>query len=83
MITTKGPHDQPADRHATSQLEQQRGDRRYWAVREQVREIEQQIREEAMSEEERHWHCQWRQRQADIAREARRRLGLPEEEHDG
>jgi hypothetical protein len=58
-------------------------DRRYWAVREQVREIEQQIREEAMSEEWRDWHRQWRQQQAEITREARRRLGLPEEERDG
>jgi hypothetical protein len=35
-----------------------------------------------MSEEERDWHRQWRQQQAEITREARRRLGLPEEEHD-
>jgi hypothetical protein len=57
--------------------------RRQWALQQQVREMEQQIREEAMSEEERHWHRQWRQRQAEITREARRRLGLPEEDHDG
>ena len=61
----------------------QRREQRRWAVREQVREMEQQIREEAMSEEWRDWHRQWRQQQAEIAREARRRLGRPEEERDG
>jgi hypothetical protein len=57
-----------------------RRDHRRWAVREQLRDLEQQIREEAMSEEQRDWHRQFRQQQADIAPEARRRLGLPEEE---
>jgi hypothetical protein len=56
------------------------GDQRHREVQAQVRAMEQQIREEAMSEEARDWHRQWRQRQADIAREARRRLGLPEED---
>jgi hypothetical protein len=57
-------------------------DRRRWAVREQVREIEQQIREESMSEEWREWHRQWRRQQVEIHQEARRRLGLPEEDPD-
>jgi hypothetical protein len=38
------------------------------------------IREEQLSDEEREWHRQWRQQQAAIHQEARRRLGLPEEE---
>jgi hypothetical protein len=53
---------------------------REWAVREQLRAMERQIREEAMSEEERAWLRQYRERQTAIRREARRRLGLPEEE---
>jgi hypothetical protein len=53
-----------------------------WAVQAQVRKLEQQIREESMSEEWREWHRQWRAQQAEIHREARRRLGLPEEEPD-
>jgi Superinfection immunity protein len=59
----------------------QRREQRRWAVREQMMTMRQQIREESMSEEWRHWHRQWRQQQAEIAREARR-LGLPEEERD-
>jgi hypothetical protein len=34
---------------------------------------------EGLPDEERRWHAQYRQRQAAIQREARRRLGLPEE----
>jgi hypothetical protein len=49
-------------------------------VRKQVLAMEQLSREESMLEEWRHWHRQWRQQQAEIAREARRRLGLPDEE---
>jgi hypothetical protein len=60
-----------------------RREQRRWAVHEQLMAMQQQIREEAMSEEWRHWHRQWRQQQAEIAREARQRLGLPEEAHDG
>jgi hypothetical protein len=41
--------------------------------------MEQQIREESLSEERRQWHQQYRQRQAEITREVRRRLGLAEE----
>jgi hypothetical protein len=52
-------------------------------VHEQVMAMWQQIHEESMSEEWRHWHRHSRRQQAEIAREARRRLGLPEEEHDG
>jgi hypothetical protein len=48
-------------------------------VRRQLWDMEQQIREEGMSEEWRQWHQAYRQRQAEIQREARRRLGLPEE----
>jgi hypothetical protein len=54
--------------------------RRQWARQEQLRAMEQQIREEQMSDEERAWHRQYRAYQRAIAREARRRLGLPEEE---
>lgn len=48
-------------------------------VRRQLSDMEQQIREEGMSEEWRQWHQAYRQRQAEITHEARRRLGLPEE----
>jgi hypothetical protein len=48
-----------------------------------LREMEEQIREETLPD----WQCEVllavRQRQAEIRREARRRLGLPEEEADG
>jgi hypothetical protein len=54
----------------------QRRDERRWAVR----EMEQYIREEAMSQEWRDWHHRFRARRAEIAREVRRRLGLPQEE---
>jgi hypothetical protein len=57
-----------------------RRDQRRWELREQLREIEQAIREEAMSDEDRAWWRQYRERQAAIRQEARRRLGLPEEE---
>lgn len=50
------------------------------AVRELLRELEQQIREEQMTDEARAWHRQYRERQAAIRREARRRLGLPEDD---
>jgi len=61
--------------------------RRQWAeedrrqaLQQQLRELEQQIREEQWSDEERAWHQASRARQAEIHREARRRLGLPEED---
>jgi hypothetical protein len=48
-------------------------------LRRQLWEMERQIREEGMSEEWRQWHREYRQREAEIKAEARRRLGLPEE----
>ena len=42
--------------------------------------MEQQIREEHLSEAERARQRRYWQQQAEITREARRRLGLPEEE---
>jgi len=50
------------------------------AVRRQLQELEEQIREEQRSDEERAWRQQYREREAAITREARRRLGLPDEE---
>jgi predicted solute-binding protein len=45
--------------------------------------MEQQIREERLSDEEREWRRRFREEQAELTREARRRLGLPEEDsHD-
>jgi hypothetical protein len=58
----------------------ERRSQRWWAMQEQLREMEQAIREEAMSDEEREWWRQHRERQAAIKQEARRRLGLPDEE---
>jgi uncharacterized membrane protein YccC len=60
-----------------------RRDRRRWEVREQLRDMEQAIREEVMPEEQREWWRHYRERQAAIRCEARRRLGLPEEEPRG
>jgi hypothetical protein len=56
---------------------------RQMAVQRQLWDMEQQIREEQMSEEERAWHRRYRERQAAITQEARRQLGLPEEEANG
>ena len=53
--------------------------RRQWALQEQLREMERQIREEQLPDQERAWHRQYQERQLRIRREARRRLGLPEE----
>ena len=50
-------------------------DQRRWEVREPLREMAQAIREGAMSEEDREW---WRQHR--IREEARRRLGVPDDE---
>jgi hypothetical protein len=69
-----------------SALDQRRWDRkeaerrRQWALQEQLREIERQIREEQWPEQERKWHRQYRAREAAITQEARRRPGLAEEE---
>jgi hypothetical protein len=66
------------DRHRWEQEEAER--RAKWALKRQLWEMEQQIREEALPEEEREWRRQYRQREAEIKAEARRRSGLPEEE---
>jgi len=62
----------------------ERRDRQHWQreaeLRRQLWELEQQIREEGLPDEVRRWHERDRQRQAAITREARRRLGLPEED---
>jgi hypothetical protein len=50
------------------------------ALQQQPRELEEQIREEQLSDAEREWRRQYREREAEIRREARRRLGLPEKE---
>jgi hypothetical protein len=42
--------------------------------------MEEAIREEQLSDAERAWRRESREREAAIRREARRRLGLPEEE---
>jgi hypothetical protein len=54
--------------------------RRRWEVQEQLREMEQAIWEEGLPDEQREWLRRYREEQAEIKREARRRLGLPEEE---
>jgi hypothetical protein len=45
--------------------------------------MERYIREDVMSDEDRQRHQRYRQREAEIRHEARRWLGLPEEEADG
>jgi hypothetical protein len=57
-----------------------RRDRRRWEVQEQLREMEQAIQEEGLPDEQREGLRRYREEQAEIKREARRRLGLPEEE---
>jgi len=59
---------------------QRRRDERRWEVQAQIRELEAAIREEELSDEERERRRQYRVREDAIHREARRRLGLPEEE---
>jgi hypothetical protein len=56
---------------------------RRWEVERQLRDLEAQIYEERLPEEERERRRQFRAEQAAVKREARRRLGLPEEEADG
>jgi hypothetical protein len=53
---------------------------RQWDLAQQLREVEAQIREEQLSDEERAWRRAYQARQAEIRQEARRRLGLPEED---
>jgi len=57
-----------------------RRDRRRWEVQEQLREMEQAIGEEGLPDEQREWLRRYREERAEIKREARRRLGLPDEE---
>jgi hypothetical protein len=57
-----------------------RRDERRWAVREQVRAMEQQIWLETLPDWQREAILESRQQQVEIHQEARRRLGLPEEE---
>jgi hypothetical protein len=60
--------------------QQQEAERqRQWALQRQLRELEEQIREERLSEEAREWRRRSHEERAEIKREARR-LGLPEEE---
>jgi len=54
--------------------------RRRWEVQQQQRDLEQQIWEESLPDWQREAIQAQRQRQVEITREARRRLGLPEEE---
>lgn len=49
-------------------------------LQQQLWEIEDQIREERLSEEERERRRRYREEQVEVKREARRRLGLPDEE---
>ena len=57
-----------------------RRDQRRLDVQAQLREMEQAIWEEQLSDEERARRRQYRAQQVAIHQEARRRLGLPEEE---
>ena len=59
---------------------QSRRHRRRWERQEQRRPMEQAITEDMMPEEDRAWWRHSRERQAAMQREARRRLGLPEED---
>jgi hypothetical protein len=60
---------------------EQRSDahRREMELQHQLWDMQDQIREENLPEDEREWRRQYRQREAEVKREARRRLGLPEE----
>jgi hypothetical protein len=57
-----------------------RRDRRRWEVHAQLREMEQAIWEESLPDWQREAIQKQRQQQVEIHREARRRLGLPDEE---
>jgi hypothetical protein len=50
---------------------------RQWAFQRQLWELEDQIREERLSEEEREWRRRYPEERAEIKREARRRLFPP------
>jgi hypothetical protein len=62
-------------------LWRQRRERRQTEVAQQLREMEQAIWEESLPDDQREALQVARAQRADIRREARRRLGLPEEEH--
>jgi hypothetical protein len=66
------------DRHRWAHEQAER--ERQWALQRQLRELERQIREERLPEEEREAIRERRRRDTEIRREARRRLGLPEED---
>jgi len=69
------------NRREQRRWQQQNAERqRQWALQRQLCELEDQIREERLSEEEREWRRRYREERAEIKREARRRLGLPDEE---
>jgi hypothetical protein len=53
---------------------------RRWAIQRQLWDMEQQIWDEQLSDEEREWRREAQARGAEVRREARRRLGLPEED---
>jgi hypothetical protein len=55
-------------------------DRRRSELQRQLWQMEEQIREERLSDEEREWRRRYREEQGAVTREARRRLGLPEED---
>jgi flagellar biosynthesis/type III secretory pathway M-ring protein FliF/YscJ len=57
-----------------------RRDRRRAELQQQLREMEQAIYEETLPEDEREALRRVREQRAEIRREARRRLGLPEDE---
>jgi Mg2+/citrate symporter len=57
-----------------------RRERRRWQMQQQLRDMEQAIREEGLPDEERERLRRYREREAAIKQEARLRMGLPEEE---
>jgi hypothetical protein len=66
------------DRHQWAH--EQAARERQWVLPRQLRELERQIREERLPEEERKAIWERRRRDTEIRREARHRLGLPEED---
>lgn len=69
------------DRRERRRWQQQEAEsQRQFALQRQLWELEDRIREERLSDEEREWRRHYREEQAEVKREARRRLGLPEEE---
>jgi hypothetical protein len=69
------------DRRERRRWQQQEAERqRQWALQRQLCELEDQIREERLPQADREWRQRYREAQAEVTREARRRLGLPDEE---